>query len=127
LGKFQVSKGVKMSIKRTMQAHGFEHSDSGGGCEWYTQGTIFNGTKVFIAITDVEQCGVPQELDDPVKVDVYDIISGALVSEVTATLSVFLESLAKTKDPFDLQPLIPSTQTAPKGESKRESPSSDGP
>lgn len=58
------------NFQKIMNTLGWYLSDSGGGCAWYTKPAGFGG--FFWAITDVGGCSVPNNLDDPVSVGLYN-------------------------------------------------------
>jgi hypothetical protein len=71
-----------MTLNQEMEKYGFGASSSGGGCEWYTKETQHKGKKAFIAVTDDGGLSLPESLDDPVYVGIYDMDSGDLLEEV---------------------------------------------
>jgi len=62
-----------VSVETIMKKHDFVSSSSGGGCLWYTKPTNYEGEDAFIAITAEGGGGVPQTLDEPILVGVYDM------------------------------------------------------
>ena len=71
-----------MTVNQEMEKHGFGASSSGGGCEWFTKKIRHKAKNAFIAITDEGGLALPESLDEPVMVDVYDLDSGDLLEEV---------------------------------------------
>ena len=85
-----------MTVNQEMEKLGFGASSSGGGCEWYTKQVQHKGKNAFIAVTDDGGLGLPESMDDPVYVGIYDLDSGDLVEEVQKfeSLRSYLGSLA---------------------------------
>ncbi len=65
-----------MSLEEIMKQHGFRVSASCAGQAWYTKFIDYNGRRAYITVMDKEGEGLPQQLDDPVVVAVYDLRSG---------------------------------------------------
>jgi hypothetical protein len=65
-----------MSLDEIMKDHGFRVSASCAGQAWYTKFIDYNGKRAYITVMDKEGQGLPQLLDDPVAVVVYDLRSG---------------------------------------------------
>ena len=65
-----------MSLEEIMKQHGFRVSASCAGQAWYTKFIDYNGKRAYITVMDKEGEGLPQQLDDPVVVAVYDLRSG---------------------------------------------------
>ena len=86
-----------MGINSIMESLGFSASSSGGNCEWYTKPIKYNGKDAFIAITDDGGLDLPESLDEPVYVGIYDIDSGDVIGEVklVESLKKYLENLKK--------------------------------
>lgn len=84
-----------MDLVQLMESHGFGASSSGGGCEWYTKEVQFGERMAFVAVTCEDGCGLPESIEDPVLVGVYDMDSGELLEEVKRidSLKSFLASL----------------------------------
>jgi len=85
-----------MDIVNIMREHGFGASSSGGGCEWYTKETVYKGKSAFIAITDNGGLDLPQSLDEPVYVGIYDLDTGDLIEEAKLhdSLKSYLDSIS---------------------------------
>jgi hypothetical protein len=66
----------EMSLEEIMKQHGFRVSASCAGQAWYTKFINHNGRRAYITVMDKEGEGLPQQLDDPVVVAVYDLRSG---------------------------------------------------
>ena len=86
-----------MTLNQEMEKHGFGASSSGGGCQWYTKEIKYKGKDAFVAITDDGGLELPESLDVPVMVGIYDLDSGALVEEVQrfGSLRSYLASITK--------------------------------
>ena len=61
-----------MDIDTIMEDHGFSASSSCGGSGWYSKAIKHQGRDAFIAVTDNTGLGLPESLDEPVQVCVYD-------------------------------------------------------
>ena len=85
-----------MNINKIMEKHGFSAGLSGGGCEWYTKEIRFQGSDVFVAITDDGGLDLPESLEEPVYVGLYDLESGDEIveAELHKTLEGYLDSIA---------------------------------
>ena len=84
-----------MSLEEIMKDHGFRISASCAGQAWYTKFIDYNGRRAYITVMDEKGEGLPQLLDDPVVVVVYDLRSGdelETYSDVDSLRS-YLESL----------------------------------
>ena len=84
-----------MSLDEIMKDHGFRVSASCAGQAWYTKFISYNGRRAYITVMDKEGEGLPQLLDDPVAVVVYDLRSGDELETYPAidSLKSYLESL----------------------------------
>jgi hypothetical protein len=84
-----------MSVEEIMKDHGFRISASCAGQAWYTKFISYNGRRAYITVMDKEGEGLPQLLDDPVAVVVYDLRSGDELETYPAidSLKSYLESL----------------------------------
>jgi hypothetical protein len=85
-----------MTLNQELEKHGFGASSSGGGCEWYTKKMQHKGKNAFIAVTDIGGLALPESMDEPVYVGIYDLDSGDLFEEVQKfeSLRSYLGSLA---------------------------------
>ena len=85
-----------MTVNQEMEKHGFGASSSGGGCQWFTKEIQHKGNNAFIAVTDEGGLALPESLDEPVLVGVYDLDSGDLLEEIQRfeTLRSYLGSFA---------------------------------
>ncbi len=84
-----------MSIEKIMAKYGFAASLSGGGCEWYTKEITYEGRNAFVAITDDGGLDLPQSLEEPVYVGIYDADSGDEIVEakLSKSLKDYLDTL----------------------------------
>jgi len=84
-----------MSVEGIMKDHGFRVSASCAGQAWYTKFIVYNGRRAYITVMDKEGEGLPQLLDDPVAVVVYDLRSGDELEKYPDfdSLRSYLESL----------------------------------
>ena len=84
-----------MGVNHELIRHGFGASSSGGGCMWYTKEIQYKEKDAFVAITDVGGLALPDSLDEPVLVGIYDLDSGDLFDEVQTfeSLRSYLASL----------------------------------
>ncbi|WAC08057.1 MAG: hypothetical protein OS130_02355 [Thermodesulfobacteriota bacterium] len=83
------------SIDEIMEKHGFGAGSSGGGCEWYTKPITYKGKKAFVAITDDGGLSLPESLEEPIYVGIYDIDSGDELEEAKkfSSLKFYLDTL----------------------------------
>ena len=84
-----------MSVEEIMKDHGFRISASCAGQAWYTKFIDYNGRRAYITVMAENGEGLPQLVDDPVVVVVYDLRSGEELetySDVNSLRS-YLESL----------------------------------
>ena len=65
-----------MKVDKIMADYGFSISSSCSGFEWYKKAIKHNGQDAFITITGNEDSGLPESLDDPILVEIYDLDSG---------------------------------------------------
>ena len=84
-----------MSVEEIMKEHGFRVSASCAGQAWYTKFISYNGRRAYITVMDKEGEGLPQLLDEPVVVVVYDLRSGDELKKYPDfdSLRSYLESL----------------------------------
>jgi len=84
-----------MSVEEIMRNHGFRLSASCAGQAWYTKFIDYNGRRAYITVMDKNGEALPQELDDPVTVVVYDLRSGDELETYSDidSLKSYLESL----------------------------------
>jgi hypothetical protein len=65
-----------MKVDKIMADYGFSISSSCSGFEWYKKTIKHKGQDAFITITGNEDSGLPESLDDPILVEIYDLDSG---------------------------------------------------
>jgi len=84
-----------MSLDEIMKDHGFRVSASCAGQAWYTKFIDYKGKRAYITVMDKKGDGLPQLLDDPVAVVVYDLRSGDELETYPEidSLRSYLESL----------------------------------
>ena len=84
-----------MSLEEIMKDHGFRLSASCAGQAWYTKFIDYDGRRAYIAVTDEDGEGLPQSLDEPVLVVIYDMRSGDELERCqdTGSLKAYLESI----------------------------------
>lgn len=87
--------GDKMEIKKIMEDYGFSVSSSCSGFEWYKKDIKHQSQDAFITITNNEGLGLPESLDDPVVVELYDLDSGNEIgkSQHFDSLQSYLDTL----------------------------------
>jgi hypothetical protein len=83
-----------MDLNTIMKNHGFGASSSGGGCMWYTKQIAYQGKDAIVAITDDGGLGLPESLEEPVYVGIYDLDSGdeLVEAELVNSLKSYLDS-----------------------------------
>jgi hypothetical protein len=84
-----------MSIEEIMKGYGFRVSASCAGQAWYTKFIDYNGRRAYITVMDKDGEGLPQSLDEPVAVVIYDLRSGDELEQYPDfdSLKSYLESL----------------------------------
>ena len=84
-----------MTVEEIMKEHGFRISASCAGQAWYTKFINYNGKRAYITVMDKEGEGLPQLLDEPVAVVIYDLRSGDELEKYPDfdSLESYLESL----------------------------------
>jgi hypothetical protein len=87
-----------MTVESIMKEHGFVSSSSGGGCLWYTKPTNYEGKDAFIAIT-VEDVGIPEMLDEPIMIGIYDMETMGIIVDAKRfdSLKSYLETIQEDK------------------------------
>ena len=83
-----------MSVEEVMKGHGFKISASCAGQAWYTKFIKHLGKRAYITVMDKEGKGLPQSLDEPVLVGIYELRSGDELEACHnfSSLSLYLES-----------------------------------
>jgi hypothetical protein len=86
-----------MSVEDIMEKHGFHISASCAGKASYTKWVSHKGKRAYVAVTDASEEGVPNSLDQPVRVGIYDVRSGDEIEPVRDidSLSSYLDSLGE--------------------------------
>jgi hypothetical protein len=86
-----------MSVEDIMEKHGFRISASCAGKASYTKWVNYKGKRAYVAVTDISEEGVPNSLDQPVRVGTYDIRSGDEVEPIQdiSSLRSYLEALGE--------------------------------
>ena len=84
-----------MEINKVMKDYGFSVSSSCSGFEWYKKEIRHKGTDAFITITNSESLGLPESLEDPIVVEIYDLDSGNEIekSQSFESLQSYLNTL----------------------------------
>jgi len=79
-----------------MADYGFSISSSCSGFEWYKKTIKHKGQDAFITITGNEDSGLPESLDDPILVEIYDLDSGNELEKNQSfnSLKSYLDTLA---------------------------------
>jgi len=79
-----------------MTDYGFSISSSCSGFEWYKKTIKHKGQDAFITITGNEDSGLPESLDDPILVEIYDLDSGNELEKNQSfnSLKSYLDTLA---------------------------------
>jgi hypothetical protein len=84
-----------MNVEKVMKRHGFNLSAGCAGIASYMKWVKYEGRRAYISVTDVSGDGLPMTLDEPVRVEIYDLRSGEELedSQDIRSLSSYLESL----------------------------------
>ena len=84
-----------MSVEDILTRHGFRISASCAGQAWYTKFIKYKGRRAYITVMDEAGEGLPQKMDEPVLVGIYDLRSGDELddSRTLSSLKDYLESL----------------------------------
>ena len=84
-----------MTVESIMKEHNFASSSSGGGCLWYTKPMNYEGEDAFIAITAEDGGGVPETLDEPILVGIYDMETMDIIVDAKRvdSLKSYLETI----------------------------------
>ncbi len=85
-----------MTVEELMEKHGFRVAASCAGRASYTKWLKYNGTRAYVAVTDVTEEGLPGSLEEPVRVCVFDLKSGDELEPCRefGSLQAYLDSLA---------------------------------
>ena len=84
-----------MSVEEVMKGHGFKISASCAGQAWYTKFIDYRGKRAYLTVMDKDGEGLPQSLDEPVRVGIYELRSGEELEACRnfSSLGSYLESL----------------------------------
>ena len=84
-----------MSVEEIMEGHGFKISASCAGQAWYTKFIEYQGRRAYVTVADKNGEGLPQSLDEPVRVGIYELRSGEELedSRNVSSLNSYLECL----------------------------------
>ena len=84
-----------MNVEETVKQHGFQISASCAGQAWYTKFLAYKGKRAYVTVMDKDGEGLPQSLDEPVQVGIYELRSGdeLEVCQDFRSLNSYLESL----------------------------------
>ncbi len=90
-----------MSIKETMEQYGFRISASCAGKATYTKRFKYNGKRAYIEVSDTSGENLPVTLDEPVRVVIYDPMSGDELEpgREVDSLRSYLESIEESVNP----------------------------
>ena len=84
-----------MSVEEVMEKHGFRVAASCAGKASYTKWVKHKGARAYVAVTDVNEEGLPGSLEEPARVCVFDLKSGDELEPCRnfSTLRAYLETL----------------------------------
>jgi hypothetical protein len=84
-----------MSVEEAMEGHGFKVSASCAGQAWYTKFIKYQEKRAYVTVMDNDGEGLPQSLDEPVLVGIYELRSGDELEACQnfSSLRSYLESL----------------------------------
>jgi len=84
-----------MEVDTLMEKYGFSASSSCGGSGWYTKAIQHKGNDAFIAVTGSDGLGLPESMDEPVMICIYDMDSGEEVEACQRFMSLrsYIDSL----------------------------------
>ena len=84
-----------MVVEEEMAKHGFRIAASCAGKASYTRWVNHKGARAYVTVTDLSEEGLPNSMDEPVRVGIYDLRSGdeIEVSRDISSLRAYLESL----------------------------------
>jgi hypothetical protein len=85
----------RMSVEEAMERHGFRIAASCAGKASYTKWVKHKGARAYVTVTDMSEDGLPNSLDEPVRVGIYELRSGDELepSQDISSLRSYLESL----------------------------------
>jgi hypothetical protein len=84
-----------MNVEEVMEKHGFRIAASCAGKASYTKFIKYKGRRAYVTVTDVNGDGIPKTLDEPVRVETFDLRSGDELEpgQNISSLSAYLESI----------------------------------
>jgi hypothetical protein len=84
-----------MSVEEVMEKHGFRIAASCAGRASYTKWVSHQGKRAYVTVTDAGEEGLPNSLDEPVRVGVSDLRSGDELEPTReiSSLRAYLESI----------------------------------
>jgi hypothetical protein len=84
-----------MSVEEVMEKHGFRIAASCAGKASYTKWVKHQGKRAYVTVTDTSEDGLPNSLDEPIRVGIYDLRSGDELEPLQdiSSLKSYLESL----------------------------------
>jgi hypothetical protein len=86
-----------MSVETIMKNYKFVSSSSGGDCLWYTKPMYYEGNEAFVAITSEDSGDIPETLDEPILVGIYDMETMDIIVDAKRvnSLKSYLETIQK--------------------------------
>jgi hypothetical protein len=87
-----------MGVEEVMEKHGFRIAASCAGKASYTRWVKHQGKRAYVTVTDISEEGLPNSLDEPVRVGIYDLRSGDELEPLQdlSSLKSYLESLGES-------------------------------
>jgi len=82
-----------------LKEYNFVSSSSGGGYLWYMKPTNYEGKDTFIAITLEDGGGIPETLDEPILVGIYDMETMDIIVDTKRvdSLKSYLETIQENE------------------------------
>jgi hypothetical protein len=84
-----------------MREHGFSPSENRGGARWYSRPITYEGKEALLAVKNDAGIGLPQSLQEPVRVGIHDLQTGEEIR------SKRYRSLEDYLDAIDKAPAVP--------------------
>lgn len=79
-----------------MREHGFSPSENRGGARWYSRPIRYEGKEALLAVKNDAGIGLPQSLQEPVRVGIHDLQTGDEIrSKRYASLEDYLDAIEK--------------------------------
>jgi len=79
-----------------MRESGFSPSEDRGGARWYSQPVDYQGRRALLAVKDDEGLGMPESLEEPVRVGIHDLQTGEeLQSKRYPSLGGYLDAFER--------------------------------